>query len=538
MIVALYARVSTTKQAEKDLSIPDQIRQVKEWCEREGHSIASEYIEEGASATDDRRPAFQRMISEACSSPRRFDCIVVHSYSRFFRDLYGSIFYEKKLNKAGVTLISITQQTGNDPSGEMLRNLISMFDSYQSKENGKHTLRAMKENARRGFFNGSIPLFGFKTEEVPVSGNLGMKKRLVVEPGEAGVVRKIFNVYLNGNKGQRLGMYGVARYLNEKGITYRGKPWSSGRVNDLLQNSAYIGEYYFNKKDHKTGERKPKEEWILIKVDPIVEEKVFKRVKERRKGRSPVNVPPRVVNSPTLLTGILKCGCCGAGMTLATGKGGQYRYYKCTTRIKKGVGCDSENVPMEKLDNLVLKSLGDKVFTPRRVRNMLKALMQRMKRSQGGQAEKLRRLNRELDEVQKGLDRLYEAVEKGLLPLDPTLTERAHKLNARREAILIEIAGIKREQEIPLKMIGEAQVEGFCRALKSKFFNRASNFGKEYLKLLVDEIRVQGREIIIRGSYLALALVVGTKKLGNRGEVPSFGDIWLPGQDSNLQPSG
>ena len=54
MIVALYARVSTTKQVEKDLSIPDQVRQIKEWSKREGHSIAAEYIEEGASATDDR----------------------------------------------------------------------------------------------------------------------------------------------------------------------------------------------------------------------------------------------------------------------------------------------------------------------------------------------------------------------------------------------------------------------------------------------------------------------------------------------------
>ncbi len=62
MIVALYARVSTYKQAEKDLSIPDQIRQIKEWCEERGAwLLRQEYIEEGASATDDRRPAFQRM---------------------------------------------------------------------------------------------------------------------------------------------------------------------------------------------------------------------------------------------------------------------------------------------------------------------------------------------------------------------------------------------------------------------------------------------------------------------------------------------
>ena len=44
---------------------------------------------------------------------------------------------------------------------------------------------------------------------------------------------------------------------------------------------------------------------------------------------------PLQVNSPTLLTGLLKCGKCGAGMTLATGKGGRYRYYKCNTRIAK-----------------------------------------------------------------------------------------------------------------------------------------------------------------------------------------------------------
>ena len=118
------------------------------------------------------------------------------------------------------------------------------------------------------------------------------------------------------------------------------------------------------------------------------------------------------------------------------------------------------------------------------------------------------------------------------------LTERTHKLGAQRQAILTEIAGIKREQEMPLKMMGERHVDGFCRALKSKFFDRTSNFSKEYLKLLVDEIRIQQRQITIRGSYSALAQALSTKKLGNPERVPSFGGIWLPEEDSNLQPSG
>lgn len=65
MAVALYARVSTAKQAEKDLSIPDQLNQMRDWCKANGYSIAKEYIEPGASATDDRRPAFQEMIADA-----------------------------------------------------------------------------------------------------------------------------------------------------------------------------------------------------------------------------------------------------------------------------------------------------------------------------------------------------------------------------------------------------------------------------------------------------------------------------------------
>jgi site-specific DNA recombinase len=58
MAVACYARVSTTRQAEQDLSIPDQLRQMRDYCKHLGLLIAQEYVEPGASATDDKRPVF------------------------------------------------------------------------------------------------------------------------------------------------------------------------------------------------------------------------------------------------------------------------------------------------------------------------------------------------------------------------------------------------------------------------------------------------------------------------------------------------
>src|SRR5574341_956081 len=131
MIVALYARVSTTKQAEKELSIPDQLGQMRAWCKGQGHSIATEYVEPGASATDDRRPVFQQMIEEACVHPSPFEAIIVHSLSRFFRDSLEFGLYERRLKKCGVRVVSITQQTSDDPSGEMIRRIFSVFDEYQ-----------------------------------------------------------------------------------------------------------------------------------------------------------------------------------------------------------------------------------------------------------------------------------------------------------------------------------------------------------------------------------------------------------------------
>src|SRR5882762_6829404 len=66
---ALYLRVSTARQAEHDVSIPDQMRQGEAYCTSRGYRLVETYVEPGASATNDRRPEFQRMI-ESDVSPR------------------------------------------------------------------------------------------------------------------------------------------------------------------------------------------------------------------------------------------------------------------------------------------------------------------------------------------------------------------------------------------------------------------------------------------------------------------------------------
>ena len=254
--VAIYLRVSTGRQAEHDLSIPDQKAQNQAWVAQRGWRVVAEYVEPGASATDDKRPEFQKMIERACDGENAFDVIVVHSFSRFFRDAFGLEFYVRKLAKQGVRLVSITQELGDDPAQVMMRQVIALFDEYQSKENAKHVLRSMKENARQGFWNGARPPFGYKAVEVERRG-ARIKKRLAIDQVEAEIVRLMFRLFLEGDGGSGpMGVKTIAVWLNEHGYRTRGgATWGLGPVHAMLSHPVYAGRMRFNRHEARSRRR-------------------------------------------------------------------------------------------------------------------------------------------------------------------------------------------------------------------------------------------------------------------------------------------
>lgn len=537
MHVALYARVSTTRQADNDLSIPDQLRQMQEWCKALGHVAVHEYIEPGASATDDKRPVFQRMIADAQAKPRTFDAIIIHSFSRFFRDGIEFGVYERKLAKLGIQVISITQPTSDDAGGEMMRRIINLFDEHQSKENSKHTSRAMKENARQGFFNGSIPPFGYQAIQTETAGSRGRKrKKLAINEAEAGIVRMAYDLYLNGWAGQEMGCKEIVRHFTGKGLLMRGNPWTIQKVHTLLSDSLYMGEYFTNIRDSRNKCNRPPEEWIKTTVPPIIDADTFERVRYKRESRSPDKTPPRETGSPTLLTGLLKCGVCGHAMTLVTGKSGRYKYYKCTSRQNHGNhACSSSNLPMEKLDAVVLSQLSDKVFSPPRLQTMMMELRRRIKSGKDEQQARVNELTRQIKQVEERQGRLLDAIEQGVVELDETIQRRAQRLKVAREALFVELAGVRRETSVPaVEYLKSSQVDIFGKVLRDKLLAEGSPLAKSYLHLLVDEIVVTGETAAVRGSYGALAETLGKIKMGNlNNQVPTFIYDWRARRDSN-----
>src|SRR5438128_9920762 len=303
---ALYLRVSTGRQADNDLSIPDQRRQARAYCASRGWEIVADYVEPGVSATDDKRPEFQRMIDAATTKPPTLDVIVVHSFSRFFRDQFQLEFYVRRLAKNGVRLVSITQELGDGPMSNMIRQIMALFDEYQSKENAKHTLRAMKENARQGFWNGALPPIGYRIVEATEQRGHRTKKTLEIDPIQAETVRLIYRLARGGNGSSgAMGVKSIANHLNETGIRTRdGGRWGVDVVHKVLTRTTYIGRHRFNTKFWKTRERKPETEIVEMAVPSIIDAAEFEAVQMLLKARSAAMTAPRVVSGPTLLTGI------------------------------------------------------------------------------------------------------------------------------------------------------------------------------------------------------------------------------------------
>jgi hypothetical protein len=119
-------------------------------------------------------------------------------------------------------------------------------------------------------------------------------------------------------------------------------------------------------------------------------------------------------------------------------------------------------------------------------------------------------------------------VEKGLIPLNESLHERMHAHEVRRQEILVEIARLRHQKEMPLAKLSKKHITAFCTALKELFQEKASDFGKEYLRLLLDEIRVTKKEVHLQGSHAALASALSCGSNSGFKKVPRFDQYWLP----------
>ena len=537
---AVYLRVSTGRQAENDVSLPSQRDLTTRFCTAQGWSVVEEYVEPGASATDDRRPVFQRMLEDARSPDRRFDVICVYAFSRFYRNGAEMEMTIRRLRKCGVEVVSVTQPTGDDPSQEMMRQMIGLFDEYTSRENGKNVSRAMRESAKQGFWNGATPPLGYKIVEAETRG-AKIKKKLAVDPVDAETVRLMFRLYAEGDgKTGPMGIKDVAKWLNERGYrTRKGATFGIGPVHGILTNRCYAtGKWPYGVRNSKTGQLNDPATVVEIDVPTIIAMDLFEQVQAKLARNNPKVTPPRTVNGPNLLAGLATCATCGSGMVrtgTACGKR-SYTYYSCAGCHQKGKSvCKGRHIPTAKLDNLVVDNVKEKLLTPERLSFILEALLERSAAKDVAVAERRRSLDAQVAQAKDKLARLYRAIEEGVIDLDDDLKTRIAALKDERD---IAVASLERiaQQAVARSDVTPDRIEAFAELMHQKLDDGDVQARRGYLRSVISNIEVDDDRIRVTGDKASLAEVIAGRAAG-AANVSSLVRKWRARNDSNVRPS-
>ena len=532
--VAAYLRVSTGRQAEADLSLPDQMQQAERYCTQRGWHLVTAFNEAGASGTDEDRPEFQRMIAFATAKPSPVDLILVHSTSRFARDVYTSEVYLRRLRRAGVELASITQDIDGSPEKNMMRQLLSVFDQHQSRENAKHTHRAMRENARQGFWNGNRAPFGYRTVEAGQRGHR-IKKILAINDAEGPLVQRVFALY-RGQEGCQHGIKAIAAKLNGESLSFRGKPFSTSAVHRMLTAEVYAGRHWFDRQEAKSGRAKPRADWISVSVPALITEAEFAEVQALLAERNPKRSPPRVVSGPTLLTGLAVCASCNGGMTLRTGKSGRYRYYTCASSAHRGKAvCPGRSVPMDQLDGLVLKGFTDRVLAAGRLRALVSGYLASAADADQGRRKRLNQLRGDLTEAEAAKTVLLQLIVRNALAGDDaSLDAELRSAEARRRRAEAGIALLEADGVQVPKQVTPEQITRIGDAIREALTTGDPGFRRAYVRKFISRVVVDDEEIRISGPTQALLNASNADNPGSLGASGAqFNPEWRPLGDSN-----
>lgn len=207
-----YIRVSTAMQVEGGYSLDDQENRIRQHAKANDMTLVDIYRDEGKSGKNiSGRPGFQKML-EAIRNGQKIDYVLVTRLSRFGRNASDVMTALKTLQSHGVALWCIEDMLDSSTKmGDAMLKMSSIFAEMERENIRGQTRAGRYEKARQGKWNGGQAPYGYQIGRNADGTSSGV---LVVDKGEAKVVRQIFDWYVNDN----VGIAGIATRLNENGI--------------------------------------------------------------------------------------------------------------------------------------------------------------------------------------------------------------------------------------------------------------------------------------------------------------------------------
>lgn len=415
-----YVRVSTENQLE-NYSIDEQARRIESFCRAKGWRLQQIFTDGGYSGGTTDRPALHALLRQV----RRggVDAVVVYKLDRLSRSQKDTLLLiEDEFLAHHTDFVSINENFDtSSPFGRAMIGMLSVFAQLEKDQITERFTMGRIGRSKAGYFHGggSIP-FGYRYEN-------GL---LLADGIRAMLVRDIFARFLAG---QSLGA--IARDMAASG----GDAWTARKVRAILSNSVYIGKVKFAGAVYDGVH-----EALISSADFAAANRLLAASPPVEQAKAPMKTPFR---AETLLSGLVRCGRCGARYA------GAHGFYKCYSRSKtakkqvRDPACKNDNWPIETLDRVVSAALTSLLSAPGVLENVLSHVQ-----PHGEDPAALRRL---LQENRAETARLLDLAQHGAAGLAP-LAERLTARESERVALEARLAKADAPPAVPPQTFAEA----------------------------------------------------------------------------------
>lgn len=471
MKAALYARYSTAGQ--REASIEDQLRECREFAERQGFKVVEEFHDAAMSGNESSRPGYQRMLDAA--RKKRFGVIVAHELSRISRNEAETHLLREELEWLGVHIVTATDGIDTrQASMGILLSVKSAMARAELKQAADRTHRGLKGRVLAGRSGGG-KCYGYDSIE-------GVRS---VNDEQARHVVWIFERFRDGGSTRA-----IANELNARRVPSPGSTWnraqrrSDGRwmqsaIYGMLRNRTYVGEVVWNRRQSRkkvrSGKRgfvaRPRDEWIVQRDESLrivsdelwdaVHRRIAQRTRElgdavkRGMSKQQALAVGKGPGPKYLLSTLLVCETCGSKLVIAGAKGASYA---CAGWLNGGESACANRVRVSrsKAEEVVLEGVRSELLSDDAIAEYRKALKgalrdRRRTADQGRQANQGRR-----KALEQEVARLVDGIAAGHLPADGAI-------GARLRAAELELAAMPVVTSAPTEAQDEALARGLAR---------------------------------------------------------------------------
>ncbi|MHB1134521.1 MAG: recombinase family protein [Chloroflexota bacterium] len=481
----IYCRVSTEEQAsDAHYSLDYQEESARHRVKEKGWALLKVRKDVGSGKSSEGRPGFQELLEDV--GQHAVDVVVVYKLDRLSRNV-GDIYQALSLMQdSGVEFVSLTEGFDTTtPMGRAMLGVAAVFAQLTRETIAENTKNGLLQRAKTGkYAAGPMNPYGYT-----YSAQTGM----VPEPGEAAIVRRIFDLCLNDN----LGMAKIARLLNREHVpTKLGQAWSSNMIARILKNPVVGGNI-----PHKG-------QVFAGTHEAIIDQETYQAAQERLGARKGTH--HRTLTSRLLLLGVARCGRCGRSLR-ARYRDRKHPAYMCQGNQKiEGEGvCGGFEKAAPVLERVVADYIRAYAESEQMQRLALVEVEGLLHNELAPQRQERDRLLLELDDLASAFSKWADRLDRGLVDEEQFRQQNARLLERKRgvqERVRVLDESLARQERVHVEYeTVRSALADFPRLWDAATLEEQ----QELVRLLVEKMAVTPDELQIKlkfGTSASIAL--------------------------------